>query len=154
MSSKEMQLSLLAETRHIMQADAFIRIIKTALRRIVEASGLSREQFVDAMNAISIAAGRRLTSGRAVSIHKDTLDKWLNADEAEHIPGLFALHVASLVAKDAGPLYAWLTALGEDVEVLTPEDRLYLEYGKKMMRKKIHAEEAAEAEKQLRRKLK
>ena len=146
---KPQQLSLFTESTQIMQAGAFISAIKAAMRRTAAESGMSREQIVDAMNAITMATGKRLTAGRSKGIHKDTLDKWLASEEAEHVPPLLAVHVFCVATKSHTPLVAWITLLGGGVEVMTEEDRFYRDYGRAVMRRKEAAEKEKDAEKRI-----
>ena len=126
---KVQQLSLLTESKNIFSAGSLVPVIKAAMRRLGDESGKSRDEIVDAMNAISLATGKRLTGGKARGIHRDTLDKWLNPEEAEHVPGLFALHVFCLALESPSPLLAWLSLLGGGVEIMTVEDRRLREPG-------------------------
>lgn len=147
---KSQQLSLLTESNTIFSAAALIPAIKAAMRAMAERSGKSREEIADAINAICLSLGIRLTSGRAKGIHKDTLDKWLNPEESEHVPGILALHVFCLALGGWHPLERWLALLGCGAEIMTEEDRHLRDLGRELLRK----EEAAQRFNQTKQKLK
>lgn len=147
---KAQQLSLFTESTQIMQAGAFVPAIKAALRRAAEESGMSREQIVDAMNAITLATGKQLTAGRSKKIHQDTLDKWLASEEKDHVPSLLAVHVFCVAAKTHTPLVAWITLLGGGVEVMTEEDRFFRDYGRAIIEREDAAEKAKDVKKRIR----
>ncbi|MDL2313368.1 hypothetical protein LJC36_00130 [Desulfovibrio sp. OttesenSCG-928-C14] len=131
--NRPLQLSLLAESRNIVQAAAFTRVIKASLRRMVDESGKSRDQVLDLVNAIIQAGGVRLTKGRARLLHRDTLDKWMNPEDSEHVPGLLALHVLCLALGSNLPLGVWLSMLEGNAEIMTDEDRRLRDYGKAIL---------------------
>lgn len=97
-----------ARSRKAMRAAGFVTALKGAMFRAAKASALSRDQIVDEMNLLASAAGRRLTQGRSKSIARDTLDKWLSSEEAEHVPGVYAVHIFCLALDDPSPLCFWL----------------------------------------------
>lgn len=146
---KMQQLSLFTESTRIMQAGAFISAIKAALRRAAEDCGLSRDQIVEAINAVTLATGKRLTAGRSKVIHRDTLDKWLASEEAEHVPGLLAVHVFCIATASNTPLLVWLALLGGG-ELMTEEDRFFRDYGRAV----IEREEATEKAKHVKKRIK
>jgi hypothetical protein len=116
------------------QAAGLIPRIKAAMRTCVEASGLSREQVLDRMNGISIAAGVKLTSGNSKSLGLATFDKWLNANEREHIPGILALNVFCAAIETTQPLDTLLAMHG--CEILTPDSRIERDYGRACLTEK------------------
>ncbi len=124
------QLSLLTESRNIIAAAGAISVLKASMRSVADSSPYSRDQIADCMTAISLASGKRLTAGRAKSLHKDTIDKWLNPEEADHVPSIQALMVFCLAVGSTAPFVALVEALGGDVEIMTPEDKMYRDLGK------------------------
>lgn len=127
---KMQQLSLLTESRNLVAAAGVISVLKASMRSAADSCPWSREQIADRMTAISIASGKRLTAGRAKALHKDTIDKWLNPEEADHVPSIQALMVFCLAVGSAAPLAALLETLGNGVEVMTEEDKMYRDLGK------------------------
>lgn len=121
------QLSLFEDEtiRQVMQAGALVSSIKEAMREELAKSKYSRPQVVDRINSISAKIGKRLTQGNKKEITLDTLDKWLNPKEMEHVPGLLALQVFMLAVDTLAPLEAWLALFG--CGILTPTDKMSLE---------------------------
>ena len=114
------QLSLFDdENRAVSQIAGFDVILKAAMNRAAAASPLSREQIVAKMNALSQAAGRRLTSGNAKSVSLAVLEKWLSP-ESDQLPPARAVNVFMHVCGVA-PLEAW--AAGHGCGIMTPRDK-------------------------------
>ena len=91
----------------------------------------------------------RLTSGRARSLHPDTLAKWLNAQEEEHAPSLLAVFVFCLATGRQDPFRVCLSALGDNVEIMTEEDRVFRDYGRAVMEREDAAEKAKDVKKRI-----
>jgi hypothetical protein len=73
-----LQLSLFEEANsRTMQVAGLVSAIKGAMFRAARDSAMSREQITARMNDIALAAGVRMTQGRARIISQDTVDKWL-----------------------------------------------------------------------------
>lgn len=144
---KAQQLSLLAETQNILQAAALVQAIKAGMRNCTCLCAFSRAEVAEKMNTIALAAGVRMTQGRAKTISQDTLDKWLNPEEREHVPSLMALHIFCLALQDATPLQLWLEAFG--IKSMTPEDEVLRDYGKAMQQREIAANKVKRAKQKL-----
>ena len=137
---KAFQLSLFTDARVILQVAGLVKALKASMWTVANDAHMSRDQIVDAMNGITRAAGMQLTSGRAKQIHKDTLKKWLNPEEADHVPGLLAIYVFCLATGRNDPFAVCLSALGGGVEVMTDEDRYYRDVGKSFLEKQEAAQ--------------
>ena len=68
--------------------------VRAAMRRAAgNPDGEGRKALVDKINAIARDAEVRLTAGRAESVSKDVLDKWLSPSDTSHPPSILALVV-------------------------------------------------------------
>lgn len=134
-------------SRKAMRAAGFVSALKGAMFRAAKACPLSRDQIVDEMNALAAAAGRRLTQGRAKGITRDTLDKWLATEDADHVPSLYAVHVYCLALDDPSPLRFWLALHGE---ITAGPDILKLaEYARGVLEHKLRTKRQRTLEDQL-----
>ena len=141
------QLSLFeAENMAIAGIAGFTSYIRSAMNRAAAASPYSRQQIVDRMNALALAAGVRLTQGKAKTITLDTLEKWLNP-ASDHVPGLLAVEVFMRALGAVEPLAAWLALHG--AEVMTGKDKMLRDLGEAKLRQKHTARKAARIEQQL-----
>jgi hypothetical protein len=130
------QLSLFDERNlAISQIAGFDVVLKAAMNRAAAASPYSREQIVERMNALSQAAGRRLTSGNAKGISLAVLEKWLSP-ESDQLPPTRAVNVFLHVC-GVGPLEAWAEGLG--CGIMTPKDKKLRD----LAETKLHIQRAA-----------
>lgn len=114
MTTKPIQLSLFdTANQRIFASVRFVSDMKAALRAIVKASGLSREQVVDAMNAIiRTLDGKALSKGDKL-ISLATLEKWLGDEKRGQLPDLWGLHILMLALDgNTNPLDVWLNFYG------------------------------------------
>lgn len=103
--------------------------VRAAMRRAAGSpDGEGRKALVDKINQIARDAEVRLTAGRAESVSKDVLDKWLSPSDVSHPPSIQAVVVFCLATKDYETLRVILQAVGLDI--MTPEDRRFRDYGK------------------------
>lgn len=103
--------------------------VRAAMRRAAgNPDGEGRKALVDKINSIARDAEVRLTAGRAESVSKDVLDKWLSPSDVNHPPSILAVVVFCRATGDHEPLRVILAACGLDV--MTPEDRKFRDYGK------------------------
>ena len=117
--------------------------VRAAMRRAAgNPDGEGRKALVDKRNAIARDAEVRLTAGRAESVSKDVLDKWLSPSDTSHPPSILALVVFCKATGDYEPLRVILA-------IMTPEDRRFRDYGKADMEMKA----ARKRKKQLEEKL-
>lgn len=143
-----LQLSLFEEANsRTMQVAGFVSAIKAAMFRAARDSAMSREQITDRMNDVALAAGVRMTQGRARIISQDTLDKWLSADDREHVPSMLAVHVFCAALGTIAPLRVWLSSFGCDV--MTPADRKLRNYGQACIEGKVRAKSKRRLEDEL-----
>lgn len=107
------QLSLFDDnSRKLLSSVGFVAGMKAAMRAIVDASGLSRDQVVDAMNDIVRLTGKGLCKGNKF-ISLPTLEKWLADEECGQLPELWGLHVLILATGNKlHPLETWLAFFG------------------------------------------
>jgi hypothetical protein len=123
------QLSLFGSAdnrREVLASAGFVAGMKAAMRRIVEASGKSRDQVVDGMNEIVRATGKGLCKGSKY-ISTATIEKWLASEERGQLPDLWGLHVLMLATGNRlQPLEAWLALF--DCGILDTVGRKKLEY--------------------------
>lgn len=116
MTSSPVQLSLFDETtRKLLSSVGFVASMKMAMRGIVEASGLSREQVVDEMNDLVRMAnkGRKGLCKGSKFISLSVLEKWLADEERAQLPDLWGLHILLLATGNRlQPLEAWLALFG------------------------------------------
>lgn len=110
MLSSPVQLSLFSNVnRRVLSAGGFVAGMKAALREIVAASGLSRDQVIDRMNEIVRATGKGLCKGSKF-IKLPTLEKWLADDERGQLPDLWGMHVLILACSgNLHPFTVWLS---------------------------------------------
>lgn len=113
MPKSPVQLSLFDEpSRKLLSSVGFVAAMKATMRGIVEASGLSRDQVVDAMNDLVRISGKGLCKGSKF-ISLPTLEKWLADEERAQLPDLWGLHVLILATGNRlQPLEAWLALFG------------------------------------------
>ena len=103
--------------------------LRAAMRRAAaKADGEGRKALVDTINRIASDAEVRLTAGRAESISKDVLDKWLSPSDTSHPPSILALAVFCRATGDYEALRVVLLACGLDI--MTTEDRRFRDLGK------------------------
>lgn len=135
-------------SRKAMRAAGFVSALKGAMFRSAKASALSRDQIVDEMNELAAAAGKRLTQGRAKGIARDTLDKWLASEDAEHVPGIYAVHVFCLALDDPTPLRFWLDS-GFGEKTAGPETLKLAEYARGVLEHKLRTKRQRHLEDEL-----
>lgn len=96
--------------RKILSAAAFLADMKESLRSLVDDSGYSRAQFVDAMNEYARLADR--SQGKTPFISPATLDKLLSDEERGQLPTLWQLEVMCRVAMSLSVHECWLSLHG------------------------------------------
>lgn len=122
MAQKTMRFSLLALPTLCVDAD-----IAASMGRIVEDSGLSREQVVDRLNAAALRHGVRICSGSAKALSVATFEKWLNPKETEHTPPTRALNLFCHVFESVEPLDILAKSHGCGFRVIDGEEAKVLE---------------------------
>lgn len=108
---------------------------------MVSASGLSRDQVCDRMEAVASKHGVRICAN-AKRLSVALLEKWLNPAEREHMPGIRAVQVFCIALDTFAPWQVLLEGMG--LSVLTPkihhvykigQAQLELEAARKRLRK-------------------
>lgn len=118
--------------------------IKAALRRVAgDENSEGRKLLVDKINKIARISGVKLTGGNVRAISKDTLDKWLSPSDESHPPSVVAILAFCLATQNTTPLRVMLRVAGLDV--MTEEDRLYTEIGRRSVEAKRKNAEAKKA---------
>lgn len=117
--------------------------IKAALRRVAgDENSEGRKLLVDKINKIARISGVKLTGGNVRAISKDTPDKWLSPSDESHPPSVVAILAFALPRKTpphCGSCFAlpgWM---------MTEEDRLYTEIGRRSVEAKRKNAEAKKA---------
>ncbi len=118
--------------------------IKAAFRRVAgDENSEGRKLLVDKINKIARISGVKLTGGNVRAISKDTLDKWLSPSDESHPPSVVAILAFCLATQNTTPLRVMLRVAGLDV--MTEEDRLYAEIGRRSVEAKRKNAEAKKA---------
>ena len=118
--------------------------IKAALRRVAgDENSEGRKLLVDKINKIARISGVKLTGGNVRAISKDTMDKWLSPSDESHPPSVVAILAFCLATQNTTPLRVMLRVAGLDV--MTEEDRLYAEIGRRSVEAKRKNAEAKKA---------
>lgn len=130
MTPSPVQLSLFDETsRKVLSSVGFVAGMKAAMRGMVEASGMSRDQVVDAMNGLVriSSKGRKGLCKGSKFISLSVLEKWLGDEDRAQLPDLWGLHILILATGNRLlPLEAWLALFG--CGVLDEASRKKLEF--------------------------
>lgn len=110
---------------------ALMPAVRAAMRHTAGAAdGVGRKALVDKINSIASAAEARLTAGRAESISKDVLDKWLSPSDVSHPPSITAVVAFCIATGDFGPIQKIVQAYGGGLDIMTLEDRRFRDIGK------------------------
>jgi len=104
--------------------------IAMSMDRIVEASGLSRAEAVERINAEAKRHGVRVTTGSARELGLATFEKWLNANNSEHMPSIRALNLFCHVFGSSEPLDILARSHGKGWRVIESEEAKLLELAK------------------------
>ncbi len=102
--------------------------VKAAMREAVRAVSLSREQIVDEMNRLALAAGVTC-NGRSQKVTPALLDKWLAPAAQQHVIPLRLLPIFCRAVGSPLPLAA-LAAAVPGVRLVSNEEYLILEWAK------------------------
>ncbi|HBA73073.1 MAG TPA: hypothetical protein DCZ63_13055 [Geobacter sp.] len=86
-------------------------------------SKFSREELLDRMNDLASRYGVRLVKGNGSGLTMATLEKWLNPEAMEHMPGINSLMVFCAALDDLAPMREMLAPLGG---MLIDEDEVKL----------------------------
>ena len=135
------QLSLIED---IAQLAGVLPAIKAAMRGITGApESEGRKALPDKLNAIARASGVKLTGGNASGISEEMLHKILSPSDDSRPPSVLMLLAYYKATDNPAHLRAMLRAVGLDI--MTEEDRLYAEIGRRSVEAKRKNAEAKKA---------
>lgn len=97
--------------------------IKEQMAASAKGSRYSREELLERMNDLASRYGVRLVKGNGNGLTMATLEKWLNPEAMEHMPGLMSMRIFCVAIDDLDPVRAWLEPLGG---MLIDEDEVKL----------------------------
>ena len=98
--------------------------LKEQLASSAKNSKYSREELLDRMNDLASRYGVRLVKGNGSGLTMATLEKWLNPEAMEHVPGINSLMILCAALDDLDPMREVLAPLGgmligeDDVKLL------------------------------------
>ena len=89
------------------------RDLKEALHLSAKMCGLSRDEIVDGMNRLATRYGVALVKGNGRgNLTRETLEKWLNPEDATRQIPVKALPIFCAVTKDVSPMEVMVRPLG------------------------------------------
>lgn len=86
--------------------------LKEQLARSAKESRFSREELLDRMNDLASRYGVRLMKGNGSNLTMATLEKWLNPEALDYMPGINSLVIFCAATDDLAPMRAMLAPLG------------------------------------------
>jgi hypothetical protein len=86
--------------------------LKECLARTAKESRYSREELLDRMNDLAARYGVRLVKGNGTGLTMATLEKWLNPEAMEHVPGINSLVIFCAAADDLAAIREVIAPLG------------------------------------------
>lgn len=86
--------------------------LKEQMAASAKSSQFSREELLDRMNDLAGRYGVRLVKGNGLKLTMATLEKWLNPEAMEHIPGVNALMIFCAALDDLDPMREIIAPLG------------------------------------------
>ena len=86
--------------------------LKEQMASSARASKFSREELLDRMNDLASRYGVRLVKGNGAGLSLATLEKWLNPEAMEHVPGVNSLLIFCAAIEDLAPMREVLAPLG------------------------------------------
>lgn len=98
--------------------------LKEQMAASAKASKFSREELLGRMNDLASRYGVRLVKGNGNGLTMATLEKWLNPEAMEHVPGINSLMIFCAALEDLEPMREVLAPLGgmlieeDDVKLL------------------------------------
>lgn len=98
--------------------------LKEQLATSAKNSRYSREELLERMNDLANRYGVRLVRGNGNGLTMATLEKWLNPEAMEHVPGVNSLMVFCAALENLEPIREMLAPLGgmlieeDDVKLL------------------------------------
>lgn len=86
--------------------------LKEQIARSAKDSRFTREELLDRMNDLASRYGVRLVKGNGPCLTMATLEKWLNPEAKEHMPGINSLLIFCAATGDLEPMREVLLPLG------------------------------------------
>ena len=86
--------------------------LKEQMAASAKGSRFSREELLTRMNDLASRYGVRLVKGNGAGLTMATLEKWLNPEAMEHVPGINALLIFCAALEDMAPMREVLAPLG------------------------------------------
>jgi hypothetical protein len=86
--------------------------LKEQLAKSAKESRFSREELLDRMNDLASRYGVRLMKGNGNCLTMATLEKWLNPDALDYMPGINSLVIFCAATDDLAPMRTMLAPLG------------------------------------------
>ena len=115
------------------------RDLKQALAKVVQTSGLSREQALDRVNDLARSYGVHMIQGNGGDVSLETWEKWLNPADQTRMPGLKALAVICAALNSLEPLRPMVELAGGSL--IDSQDAKLLAWAKAYKRaKQAHRE--------------
>lgn len=108
------------------------RDLKECMASVVAGSGLSREEFLDRMNALADRFGVRLMKGNSQGLTMATFEKWLNPADKDHVPSPAVLPVFCEVGGSIAPLQVMAGPVG--AMIIGEQDKVLLQWAKEYQR--------------------
>jgi hypothetical protein len=124
-----------------------LREVKEAMATAARECGMSREELCDRMNGLADKYGVCLVGGRGSRLSLDTLEKWLNPADKEHLPSIKALPVFCAATGSIEPARAIFGPLGW--QIIGDQDARLLEWARLHHKVKGHREQMRKLEAEL-----
>lgn len=86
--------------------------IKEQLAKSAKESRFSREELLDRINDMASRYGVRMLKGNGQGLTMATLEKWLNPEAMEYMPGINSLVILCAVLEDLDPMREAIAPLG------------------------------------------
>jgi len=121
-----------------------VRDVKLYICRVVQDSGLSREQAMDKVNELAKAYGVRLIKGNGNGVSMETWEKWLNPADETRVPPLKALPLICAALETLEPLRPLVELAGG--RLVDEQDARLLDWAKAYHRAKNARQEMKKLE--------
>ncbi|BDD85969.1 hypothetical protein [Desulfofustis limnaeus] len=108
--------------------------LKEQLAKSAKESRFSREELLDRMNDLAGRYGVRLMKGNGSSLTMATLEKWLNPEALDYVPGINSLVIFCAATGDLEPMREVLAPLGG--MLIDENDVILLSWAKEYQRAK------------------
>jgi len=121
--------------------------IARAMHRAFTRCGKSKDEVVDAVNAIADRGRFKLNKGNAKLLTVATFEKWLSVSERHHISPTRAINVFCDVVQDYSPIRVQLHVHGADI--MTPKDKKLRDYGEIVIKDRKNKRDKRKLEEEL-----